>query len=44
MREVGENGNGRSLFMEDYTYNLEPGEESIKRGNLYVRTTQARSS
>ncbi|USF27244.1 L-arabinose isomerase [Firmicutes bacterium ASF500] len=27
MKAMGENGNGCSLFMEDYTYNLEPGKE-----------------
>ena len=27
MKAMGEGGNGCSLFMEDYTYNLEPGRE-----------------
>ena len=27
MKAMGENENGCSLFMEDYTYNLEPGKE-----------------
>ena len=27
LKAMGENGNGCSLFMEDYTYNLEPGKE-----------------
>ena len=27
MKAMGEGGNGCSLFMEDYTYNLEPGKE-----------------